>query len=187
MIGAQLFDQFYGSNGTALAAHTPDVGGPWVDDTPGLQIQGNTLEQSVDSPKSHTEFSGRILTLQVLVDLNVCDDGNFVRMTLGDDAGTNKVQTTLYGDGTADWFLVAAGSSGTNVNEYNSPPKIDKTKSHVFTVAIGPSFVQYLVDGLPWGKFLREILTSVPITRLTLEMSGLNAKPSPKVKMVYAG
>lgn len=50
-------DKFTGSSGTALADHTPDIGGAWVDVAPGLDLDGSgrvhTDGATGDYPESH--------------------------------------------------------------------------------------------------------------------------------------
>ena len=47
--GEPIFlDTFTDTNGTALASHTPDVGGAWTDVTPGWEIQGNKAQSTTN-------------------------------------------------------------------------------------------------------------------------------------------
>lgn len=88
-----LRDNFVGVNGTALAAHAPDEGGPWVDDVVGWVIESNKLTALAGSPKSHAPAPCRNGQFSMTVDLNACPGQLF--LSLQDDAGNIQVGVNL--------------------------------------------------------------------------------------------
>lgn len=93
-----LQDKFTGPNGTALAAHSPNIGGPWTDGTPGLKIQGNKLTGSGAVGISSAPMITKTARLRATIDLNGMDANSVVRFTLGDVAATKSASFEIKGD-----------------------------------------------------------------------------------------
>lgn len=88
-------DTFSGVNGTALAAHTPNLGpGGYTDDTPGLGIQTNHLQSLASGTDGTSSFDPAVVdfTLQLFT-VAVVTNLNFVSFRGVDTA--NKYQVNI--------------------------------------------------------------------------------------------
>lgn len=95
-----LEDLFTDADGTALAAHTPNVGGPWTDSIAGWEIQGNKASAANNPSESIVPVGLRNLTAIFGIDLNGATDGSItIRLqNTGDDTDFN-VKITWEGAG----------------------------------------------------------------------------------------
>jgi len=83
-----LQDKFTGANGTALSAHTPNIGGPWTQVGAGLVIQGNKLTGSDASGECKTPIGSRVCDLTIGMNYNGMLDGS-VTIWIENDGETN--------------------------------------------------------------------------------------------------
>lgn len=174
-------DNCVGVNGTALAAHTPDLGGPWVDDTPGFKIEGNTIQNTGGNPVSHVEIGARkTMNLSAILDLNGCDPNNFGEFRLSDDLNNNALAFTFNGDGSIDCPARSAGGNYWDTGSQGNP-FLPLPGPRVIQVSIGPDLLLCKVGGVVVFTAPRGILKTVNVTRLKIIGGPLNALPSPKM------
>lgn len=179
-----LFDLFSGVDGTALPAHTPNNGGPWVDDTPGWQLLGNQAAQAADNAKTHVEFSSRVAAAQVTFNLNGADPANQLQLDLSDAAQANGIRLIVLGTGQCE-FLTEIGSSGLS-DQFGYQPScgINPVGVHVAKLVLGPDQVQCFIDGRLFGTAPRYLAKNLLITRFFVSTLARNALPDIKMLSV---
>jgi hypothetical protein len=103
-------DRFDAVNGTALAAHTPDVGGPWVDDTPGWQIFSDTPTQTADNAESHSEVTSPTMRAAWRYGTNGMAAGNKIGFFVLDNLNNNAFGVEIFGDGHVVCYVTLAST-----------------------------------------------------------------------------
>lgn len=186
-MGTLLLDNFVGVNGTHLAAHTPDVGGPWVDGTAGWQIQSNHAKQTVDVNESHVEVGRKIEQVSCVANFAGCDPSNSLVLILGNDAGTEQVFLKVSNGPflTAEVVILVTGD--TYECDVTLPPTFDPAVDHAMGIVLGPDSVTFTLDGAIWAKCPRQLPKTFAATRVTLQAGALNALPGIVVKQIILG
>ncbi len=177
-----FFDTFVGVDGTALAAHTPNVGGPWVDDVPGWKIENNAAEQKVNAALSHFQLSQKTVLFNLVFDMNGADNANFISIYLGDDPGTTAVILTVTGTGFVEVIVQSPGNAFTD-NSFQAGT-LDPALPHTLQMRYGPDLLKVNLDGsiLEWVR--RFLPKTFLFTRVQILTGGLNAKPGPRMLQV---
>lgn len=83
-----LQDKFTGANGTALSAHSPDVGGPWTQVGAGLVLLNGKLTANDASAECTCPIGARVIDLSFDLDYNGMNDGS-VTIWVENDGETN--------------------------------------------------------------------------------------------------
>lgn len=108
-------DRFTGANGTALAAHTPNIGGPWVDFTPGLQLAGNKLTGTNATALSEIRLPGKTVTVHFDFEPNGMAAPTFFSVEIGNFvAPTNFVHLSILASGIVNVEVSKAGAPTEN-------------------------------------------------------------------------
>jgi hypothetical protein len=179
-----FLDMFVGVNGTHLAAHTPDVGGPWLDDTPGWQIESNHAQQMVDSADSHVESGGKILAMAAVVNVNGIDASNLLNLWLADDAGANGVKLSIFNLGNISVNMYLATANAADMDTFDAPLLFDPTQDVMILLAAGPDVMTFRQNGRVLWQLPRIFAKTFSFTRFRLQCGALNAKPGPIVKQL---
>lgn len=176
-----LFDKFNGVDGTALAAHAPDIGGPWVDDTPGLQLNGNQCLQTANASQSHVEMAPRIVHVSAVALMAGVDPANFLSISIANDAGSDTAEIQVTGDGTLTIHEIIGGVLQCS---FRSNPATSAVISLASPLAIslnyGPDLFQALINGYAYS-FKRLRPRVLQWQRVRLVTGGLNALPGVRV------
>lgn len=182
-----LLDKFVGANGTHLAAHTPDIGGPWVDGTAGWQIDSNQALQTVNANQSHVEVGRKICAASMLVNLNGCDPGNLIEFAIADDAFANQIVMVFGGDGGLRCLVNATGISFPYEADVTTVPPLNIAVDHTLAMILGPDVCQFVLDGTTYAICPRFISKSFVATRINLAAGALNALPGVICKQIVFG
>lgn len=177
-----LLDNFVGANGTALASHSPDTGGPWTDQSAGWQIESNAAQANTDGCASHAPVNQKISTAQVKFNLNgmIAGAAFGCQMIDGTDNGwgfsitgagvwTARVDTTAYG-GVYQQVSHASFASG----------------DHLLQVNWGPTLVKFILDGNVVAVMPRAVPTTTPLPTFYMSASFASGN-GPIVKQVTVG
>jgi hypothetical protein len=183
----QLFDTFQGVNGTALAAHTPNVGGPWVSGTAGWQIQSNHAKQMVDAAESHVEVAGKILLAQLIVNLNGIDTNNSLTVKLGSNDDADMMYAVFFGDQTMVFGFKLGGNLVGEMDADRAPWLLDLSVDHTLELLRGPDLVQARVDGQIFASAPRPWAKTLSNQRVTIRGEALNAAPGSVIKQISVG
>lgn len=186
-MGLFLYDTFHGVNGTHLAAHTPEVGGPWVDDTPGFQINGNQIIATADNCASHVEMSGSTMSLHVECNLPFVDPANFLTFSFANDVGNETLEVQIYGNGTLNVVERIAGAAQVTLNTPSGQSGVIDV-SHPLSVflSFGPDLCTVRIGSLCYS-YRRIHAKSFSFTRFRLSTGALNGAFSPEVQSLEWG
>lgn len=179
-----LLDTFQGVNGTALSGHTPEMGGPWVDDTAGFQIQGNSCQQAVDNAESHVAFSQLTVRALATLELNGMDAANSFYLRLQDTLNNNSITFQAVGDRSWNLFQRAAGAGTFTANGSGGRLLLPASGPFKIVLEFGPSVCALRVNGEVWASLPRGIALPTKLTQLHIIGGALNAKPSPILSRV---
>lgn len=169
-------DTFQGVDGTALAAHSPLVGGPWTDPVPGLQLQSNHLEATGDSA-SEAPLGKRTATVVMDVDYNGMDNSTLLQV--GPQTGDllNKITVQIYGNG--DITLETWAVNG--LPKFNGPLTTGpRNGAHTVVLVVSALWAKVLLDGALLIQVPRIVLPAVIFDSLSLSVASLLGA-SPKV------
>lgn len=177
-------DSFTGINGTHLAAHTPDVGGPWVDDTPGWQIQANKAKATVDNCASHVEIAlPKIWQLAAVINFGgQAAPAAGVELIIGDDASANYLDCLITDEDVNVSANLVAGTAadGDSFPVVSGLPGI--TNPFVFQVNFGPDLCTVMIDGVTVARFPRSFDKTFKATRLTMKLHGVVPAIAPVIQ-----
>jgi len=162
-------DLFTGVNGTALASHTPNVGGPWDDIDAGWEIQGNKCQADVNEAWSSIDTAGRTADIRFNFDLNGMEDASDLYVEIADDDGeANLVAASIFGTGEIRLFQIGSGVP-TSILVFVVPSLA--TGVHAFRMLIGPGTVSLFVDGVEYFKVPRFIPATMNLSFFYLFIS----------------
>lgn len=174
-----LRDTFQGTGPTAIAAHTPQVGGPWTSDSVGFTVQTNRLDQSADNPAARVSMGRKTARVQVDIELHGMDPANYLNFYLRDDSGANELQVDVLGDGS--WTIaLAAGGNSTIFNSLiaGQAAAVPLVGRSVLSMAVGPSICTVLLNSRMLYASPRYIETSVILSQFLMQAGALNGLPS---------
>jgi hypothetical protein len=146
-------DAFTGTDGTALASHTPDTGGTWVDDQSGLQLSGNHVNsrQLFGDSRSHNTTAPS--TADYDVSMNIIWSGatsDAVLGVVGRGAG-NQFRSdgyiAYYDAGNNRWALVKlVGYNSTTLGTYAQT--YTQGQTHTLKLSMAGTAITVYVDGV---------------------------------------
>lgn len=141
-----LKDLFTGANGTAIAAHSPNVGGPWTSPHAGWVLASNKLTFNQASVEAYAPAGSRVVRLACNFDMNGADASSSIRIKIQDIASPDNYLVAIFaGDGSAQWDCW--GQIGSiDLNETDTVTYY--TGPHFLEMVVGPSRCQVSVDGL---------------------------------------
>lgn len=152
-----LLDKFTDTNGTALNAHDPDVGGPWTQVGAGLVIQGNKLTGSDASGECSAPLGSRLLQMDFTFDLNGMDAGSAFTIFAEKDGETNTYQwVQITGDGNIQFD----NEKQAGADDYVTLPTRVTSGDHRVSIVMGPSQSSVYLDGALLVRFKRQPLPS---------------------------
>jgi len=137
-----LQDNFDGANGTHLANHTPQVGGPWVDDVAGWQLLSNHATGTQTAQDASVTLENK-RTARVSLDFamgNVASDDEF-QVRLLDDGGI-AVEVSLSKDAQVLTWDVQGNQVITSTDLSLG------SGSHTLKMDLGPGTFEYSLDGV---------------------------------------
>lgn len=162
-----LLDNFVGVNGTALAAHSPDVGGPWVSGTAGWVIESNKLTVIANlNPDSHAPLFRRIARASLLFNGHSMNASDHFEISIQDAASspTNQVQAQVYGTGQVNLNELDAANNdpfaGYQIANIAGENELD--------LFVGYDVYQLRVNGLLIAQMPRPILKTQSLLFLSL-------------------
>lgn len=169
-------DLFVDPNGTAIAAHTPNEGGPWTSEVVGWAIQSNKLqpdqEASCTVPCNFPTARAR-LTL----DRNGANTGAIAAVFTPDIvADDSSVEWFLDLSNTGIQLLQYAVGGDNVVNLYDDTP----LPAGVLTMDLiaGLGYVSLSINGKLWARVLRELAPDLPFPKFGFYANALTgAKP----------
>jgi len=103
-------DKFTGANGTALAAHTPDIGGPWTDSGVGLQLSGNKVTGTDAQGISTIPINKKTARAFITLDKNGMDAGSIVSVRIANAVNGYALTMKIFGND--DFVLDQYGNAG---------------------------------------------------------------------------
>lgn len=115
-----LKDTFTDANGTAIASHTPEVGGPWTSPNPGCVIQSNALTGSDATGSCSAPLKGKTARMLATINLNGCDNGTTLQMYIYNNAGGQEL--TFYVDGTGQLLPTQDDAAGGEIDTHVYSP-----------------------------------------------------------------
>ncbi len=131
---ATVRDTFTGPNGTALGKHAPETGGSWIEDSPGMVIQGNKLESpNFGDARAHNATTPLSPDYEVQVDVTLAVSGAGNRAGVrGRDVGgrLGDAYEAYFSEGTHTWALDRwKGFNPTTLGTYADPSFTAGTKT----------------------------------------------------------
>ena len=147
-----LRDTFTGADGTAIAAHMPNLGGPWISDTPGFKIQGNRLGTTATSQECHVDLPvGKTARISATFDVGTLQEGDSFVLEWSDN-NAQRVIVRFFSD------HVEVEMRGAELVFNDSLWGGYGGGSTAFALNIGPGTVQFKLN-----KQSRVIASRVPI------------------------
>lgn len=146
-----LLDTFEDADGVALADHSPEIGGPYTDDTPGWEILGNKLVETSASQVATFPFGYRTGWVEFTWDKGAMDPADSFTAGLGNPALTHGVFPFVQGGQSCDAHAFAAAQ----VAECKLHVATIKTLGNVLLARIGPSYSEYFFNGVLVGRVAR--------------------------------
>lgn len=178
-----LLDTFNGVNGTALAAHTPVVGGPWTDNDAGLQIMNNKLVGSGANDDSTAPIFSKTLSVQFAFNMNLAEDAS--QIILGfyrDDVFDTGVEFRVKGTGDVGFDIYNGGGHSYNGLVQFFDPAID----HLAVLLVAAGYASLALDGRLLFRCPRFLLPSTFFTLVDLTMK-VAAGASPNISRLLVG
>lgn len=163
-----LLDYFTDANGTAIAAHTPNVGGPWTSSNAGLVIQSNKLTGSDALGVAHAPHGRKTMQMSFTLDFNGMDNGSSVKLIVGDDTTpSNGLELTISGDGSMELLQHVGGVSLMDAyNQHAVTPGIFNVR-----VVCGPSIMSVFMNGKLYCSLPRELPLSIVLEVIQLSFA----------------
>lgn len=176
----RLLDTFTGVNGTAIAAHAPNVGGPWTSVAPGFTIQSNKLvaDPAAQATAPFLRNWGRV---DLTFDLGTFGEADVLTFGIGNAVGDNAIQAEIQDQS----VILAVYQASELVCTAALRALALNALGNIASLQVGPGFVQLTINGVFIGKIPRVFTNGYVLDAVLLDWLSAGAT-SPLIRKIAA-